>query len=133
LGRGGAAAATGRRTRALYHDTRELLAELMKRWKTGDHLPLDADTDAAAAVVFALVHGLLVCHHLGADVPLPQLVRGLAALSAGITRDWTGAGASGSPDRRPAGRCPAFLRARSGLDATGPRVCVAGRSRPVSS
>ncbi|MEC3976959.1 TetR/AcrR family transcriptional regulator [Amycolatopsis sp. H20-H5] len=72
------------RTRALYHDTRELLATLTARWKTDGHLPADADSDAAAAVVFALMHGLLVCHHLGADVALSELTRGIGALGAGL-------------------------------------------------
>lgn len=72
------------RTRILYHQTLDLLAELTARWKTDGHLPRDADTDATASVIFALMHGLLVCHHLGADVPLPALTRGITALGAGV-------------------------------------------------
>ena len=74
------------RTRAHYHEVRDLLAQLTKRWKTSGYLPPDADSDAAAAVVFALMHGLLVCHHLGADVPLSQLTRGITALGAGLAQ-----------------------------------------------
>jgi AcrR family transcriptional regulator len=83
--------------RARYHEARDLLAQLAKRWKTSGHLPLDADSNAAAAVLFALMHGLLACHHLGADVPLSQLTRGLAALGAGVAPP----GADVAPHRTP--------------------------------
>jgi AcrR family transcriptional regulator len=72
------------RTLAIYHENRKLLASLTKRWKTSGHLPPDADADAVAEVIFALMHGLLVCYHLGVDLPLPQLTQGLAALGTGL-------------------------------------------------
>ncbi|MEU6443307.1 TetR/AcrR family transcriptional regulator [Streptomyces sp. NPDC047046] len=72
------------RTRALYAETQERLAELAVRWKGDGHLPANAEPEAAAAVIFALMHGLIVCHHLADDVSTDALVRGLIALGAGI-------------------------------------------------
>jgi hypothetical protein len=69
---------------ALYQGNLDLLTELTSRWKADGHLPQDADSDAAARIVFALMQGLLVCHHLGTDVSLPDLTRGLTALGAGL-------------------------------------------------
>lgn len=74
------------RMRAVDHEIRDLLTQLTRRWKASGQLPPDADSDAAAAVVFALMQGLLVCHHLGADVPLSELTRGIAALGAGLAQ-----------------------------------------------
>jgi hypothetical protein len=76
LGRGGASPRT--RRPHPHQGNLDLLTELTSRRKADGHLPQDADSDAAARIVFALMHGLLVCHHL------PDLTRGLTALGAGL-------------------------------------------------
>lgn len=72
-------------TRALYAETQAHLAELASRWRDDGHLPASAEPSAAASVIFALMHGLIVCHHLADDVSADVLVRGLSALGAGVT------------------------------------------------
>lgn len=72
------------RTQALYAETCRHLAELARRWQEDGHLSADADPEAAASVIFALMHGLIVCHHLAADVGVDELVRGLSALGSGL-------------------------------------------------
>ena len=70
------------RTQHLYVDTRAHITELATRWQTEGHLPADGDPEATAAAMFTLMHGLIVCHHLVADVPTDQLGRGLTALGS---------------------------------------------------
>ncbi|MFJ5262538.1 TetR/AcrR family transcriptional regulator [Streptomyces sp. NPDC088387] len=76
--------ALSERTRTLYAETRTQLTELASRWKAGGQLAADADPEATAAVVFTLMQGLIVTHHVATDVPTAQLVRGLAALGPAL-------------------------------------------------
>ena len=48
------------------------------------YIPADADTNAVAATLFSLMHGLIVMHHLVDDVGADTLLRGLSALGAAI-------------------------------------------------
>ena len=75
------------RTRALYGEARDHIAELTSRWKADGHLPDDADPQAAASVLFAVMHGLIVCHHLVADVPAEQIGHGLSALASAFSAE----------------------------------------------
>lgn len=72
------------RTRVLYAETHTRITQLATRWRTEGHLAPDADADAAASVLFTLMHGLIVCHHLVADVPFDQLTSGLIALGPAL-------------------------------------------------
>jgi AcrR family transcriptional regulator len=70
------------RVRPLYADTLERIGELVQRWRDNGHLPPDADTEAVAATIFSLMHGLIVMHHLVEDVPADVLLRGVSSLGA---------------------------------------------------
>jgi len=70
------------RTRAFYREARQHLAELARRWTVGGQLPPDADPHAVAAVLLALMPGLIVTHQLVDSVSADTLMRGLAALGA---------------------------------------------------
>jgi hypothetical protein len=48
------------------------------------YIPPHADTNAVAATLFSLIHGLIVMHHLVADVPADVLRNGLSLLGAAI-------------------------------------------------
>jgi AcrR family transcriptional regulator len=68
----------------LYRETRERLCKLAVKWQEVGYLAPAVDPDAAAATVFVLMHGLIVCHHVADDVPADVLARGLAALGTGL-------------------------------------------------
>ncbi|MFD0021679.1 TetR/AcrR family transcriptional regulator [Streptomyces sp. NPDC058382] len=72
------------RTRDRYTETCTRITELATRWQAEGHLSPDSDPEAAAATVFTLMHGLIVCHHLAADVPADQLGHGLTAFGAAL-------------------------------------------------
>jgi AcrR family transcriptional regulator len=74
------------RARTIYTDALGHIDELARRWRTEGHLPPDADTRAAAATLFSLMHGLIVMHHLVDDVPAETLHTGLALLGVGLAR-----------------------------------------------
>ncbi|MET8830417.1 TetR/AcrR family transcriptional regulator [Streptomyces sp. NPDC004610] len=67
-----------------YTAARERLAELAGRWRADGRLSADADPEATAAVLFALMPGLIISHHLVADVTLRQLTAGLTALGTAL-------------------------------------------------
>ncbi|GAA3751944.1 TetR/AcrR family transcriptional regulator [Streptomyces tremellae] len=73
-----------RRTRDLYAATSSRITELATRWQAAGHLPPDSDPEAAAATVFTLMHGLIICHHLAADIPAGQLAHGLSAFGSAL-------------------------------------------------
>lgn len=75
------------RARALYGEARDHIAELTSRWQADGHLPADSDPQAAASVLFAVMHGLIVCHHVVADVSVDELGRGLSALGAAFSAE----------------------------------------------
>jgi AcrR family transcriptional regulator len=70
------------RTRQLYVDALEQIAELARRWRDNGYLPADADTDAVAATLFSIMQGLIVMHHIVDDVPAHALRTGVALLGA---------------------------------------------------
>jgi AcrR family transcriptional regulator len=70
------------RTRQLYVDALEHIAELARRWRDNGYLPAGADTDAVAATLFSIMHGLIVMHHVVDDVPAHALRTGVALLGA---------------------------------------------------
>ncbi|MCL7380556.1 TetR/AcrR family transcriptional regulator [Streptomyces sp. 35G-GA-8] len=72
-------------SREQYTQARERLTELAERWKSEGYLHPDADPAAAASVLFALMPGLIVSHHLITDITLKELTAGLTALGAALT------------------------------------------------
>jgi AcrR family transcriptional regulator len=71
-----------KRTRRLYLDTLDHIAQLAARWRDEGYIPIESDTRAVAATVFSLMHGLIVMHHLVADVSPDALRTGVALLGA---------------------------------------------------
>ena len=71
-----------KRTRRLYLDTLDHIAQLAARWRDDGYIPPDSDTRAVAATVFSLMHGLIVMHHLVADISADALRSGVALLGA---------------------------------------------------
>ena len=49
-----------KRARALYLETLDHIAELAGRWRDEGHIPPNSDTNAVAATLFSLMHGLIV-------------------------------------------------------------------------
>lgn len=72
------------RARELYAETRAHITELTTRWQAEGHLSPHDNPEATATAVFTLMHGLIVCHHLVADVPADELGSGLTALGAAL-------------------------------------------------
>src|SRR4029079_1160942 len=56
------------RARTLYLQTLEHLAALAGRWREKGYIPPNSDTNAVAASLFSLMHGLIVMHNLVDDV-----------------------------------------------------------------
>jgi AcrR family transcriptional regulator len=71
-----------KRTRRLYLDTLDHIAQLAARWRDDGYIPIESDTRAVAATVFSLMHGLIVMHHLVVDVSSDALRTGVALLGA---------------------------------------------------
>jgi AcrR family transcriptional regulator len=78
-----------KRARALYLETLDHIAELARRWRDDGHLPPNSDTNAVAATLFSLMHGLIVMHHLVDDVPSDALRNGLSLLGAAVIGPYT--------------------------------------------
>jgi AcrR family transcriptional regulator len=70
--------------RASYREAQADIIELAARWRDAGYIPADADTNAVAATLFSLMHGLIVMHHLVDDIGADTLLRGLSALGAAI-------------------------------------------------
>jgi len=68
--------------RASYREAQADIAKLAARWRDAGYIPADADTNAVAATLFSLMHGLIVMHHLVDDVGADTLLRGLSPLGA---------------------------------------------------
>lgn len=68
------------RTRQLYVDALEHIAELARRWRDNGYLPPDADTNAVATTLLSTMYGLVVMHHVVDDVPADALRTGVALL-----------------------------------------------------
>ena len=81
--------------RASYRDALDQIAVLTARWRDAGYLPPNSDTNAAAATLFTLMHGLIVMHHLVDDVPADALRNGLSLLGAAVVGPYT------LPARRP--------------------------------
>jgi AcrR family transcriptional regulator len=71
--------------RARYLDTLEHIARLAACWRDAGLIGADADTDAVAATLFSLMHGLIVMHHLVDDVSAEKLLAGVVLLGAATT------------------------------------------------
>ena len=78
-----------KRARALYLETLDHIAALGRRWRDAGHLPPNSDTNAVAATLFSLMHGLIVMHHLVDDVPADALRNGLSLLGAAAIGPYT--------------------------------------------
>ncbi|MDT5127724.1 MAG: hypothetical protein QOH54_3368, partial [Mycobacterium sp.] len=65
------------------------IAELAGRWRDEGHIPPNSDTNAVAATLFSLMHGLIVMHHLVDDVPADALRNGLSLLGAAVVGPYT--------------------------------------------
>jgi AcrR family transcriptional regulator len=78
-----------KRARTLYLETLDHIAELARRWRDDGHLPPSSDTNAVAATLFSLMHGLIVMHHLVDDVPADALRNGLSLLGAAVIGPYT--------------------------------------------
>jgi AcrR family transcriptional regulator len=70
--------------RASYREAQADIIELAARWRDAGYIPADADTDAVAATLFSLMHGLIVMHHIVDDVGADTLLRGLSPLGAAV-------------------------------------------------
>jgi AcrR family transcriptional regulator len=71
-----------KQTRGLYLDTLDHIAQLAARWRDDGYIPIESDTRAVAATVFSLMHGLIVMHHLVADISPDALRTGVSLLGA---------------------------------------------------
>jgi AcrR family transcriptional regulator len=78
-----------KRARALYLQTLDHIAELAGRWRDEGYIPPNSDTNAVAATLFSLMHGLIVMHHLVDDVPADALRNGLSLLGAAVVGPYT--------------------------------------------
>jgi hypothetical protein len=70
----------------LYGEALDHLTALTSRWRRDGHLPPDAEPRTLAAALFTAMHGLIVMHHLVADLPADELGRGVATLGAALYR-----------------------------------------------
>jgi BetI-type transcriptional repressor, C-terminal len=73
-----------KRARTMYRRAQDSIAELAARWRARGDIPADADTDAVAATLFSLMHGLIVMHHLVDDVSVADLQSGLVVLGEAL-------------------------------------------------
>jgi AcrR family transcriptional regulator len=78
-----------KRARGLYLQTLDHIAELAGRWRDNGYIPPNSDTNAVAATLFSLMHGLIVMHHLVDDVPPDALRNGLSLLGAAVVGPYT--------------------------------------------
>jgi AcrR family transcriptional regulator len=74
------------RARVLYLETLDHIAELAGRWRENGYLPAYSDTNAVAATLFSMMHGLIVMHHLVRDVPAAELREGIYLLGNAVSR-----------------------------------------------
>ena len=79
--------ALNKRTRRLYLDTLDHIAQLAARWRDDGYIPADSDTRAVAATVFSLMHGLIVMHHLVTDISADALLSGIGLLGIATDRN----------------------------------------------
>jgi AcrR family transcriptional regulator len=75
--------------RASYRDALDQIAVLTGRWRGEGYIPPNADTNAVAATLFTVMHGLIVMHHLVVDVPADVLRNGLSLLGAAVVGPYT--------------------------------------------
>ena len=78
-----------KRARGLYLQTLDHIVELAGRWRDEGYIPPNSDTNAVAATLFSLMHGLIVMHHLVDDVPSDALRNGLSLLGAAVVGPYT--------------------------------------------
>ena len=77
------------RVRALHLETLYRIGELAGQWRGEGYIPPNADTNAVAANVFSLMHGLIVMHHIVDGVPADALRKGLSLLGAAVVGPYT--------------------------------------------
>jgi AcrR family transcriptional regulator len=73
------------RSRELYLQARDQLTLLARRWQRDGLLAEDADPRAVATVLFTLLPGLIVSHHLVESVPFEVLSQGIPDLARALT------------------------------------------------
>ena len=73
----------------MYLETLYHIGELAGRWRHEGYIPPNADTNAVAATLFSLMHGLIVMHHIVDDVPADALRKGLSLLGAAVIGPYT--------------------------------------------
>ena len=73
----------------MYLETLYHIGELAGRWRHEGYIPPNADTNAVAATLFSLMHGLIVMHHIVDDVPTDALRKGLSLLGAAVVGPYT--------------------------------------------
>ncbi|HEX4356190.1 MAG TPA: TetR/AcrR family transcriptional regulator [Pseudonocardia sp.] len=71
-------------TRARYLEAREQLTLLAERWQRDGLLAGDADPRATATVLFTLMPGLIVSHHLVESIPVEVLSQGIPDLARAL-------------------------------------------------
>ncbi|MDT5117443.1 MAG: hypothetical protein QOE30_3182 [Mycobacterium sp.] len=64
-----------------YTEVRARLTTLAKKWQSHDRPLSKTDADAAASVLFALMPGLIVAHHLSKPLTAKQLLAGIDVLA----------------------------------------------------
>jgi len=74
------------RARVLYLETLDHIAELAGRWRDNAYVPAYSDTNAIAATLLSMMHGLIVMHHLVRDVPAAELREGAFLLGNAVSR-----------------------------------------------
>lgn len=72
-------------TRQRYLEAREQLTLLAKRWQRDGYLAEDSDPGATATVLFLLLPGLIVSHHLVDSIPFEVLNQGIPDLARALT------------------------------------------------
>lgn len=71
-------------TKARYLEARDQLALLAERWRRDGLLAEDADPRATATVLFTLMPGLIVSHHLVESIPFEVLSQGIPDLARAL-------------------------------------------------
>jgi hypothetical protein len=78
-----------KRARALHLENPDHIDELAGWWRDEGYIPPNADTNAVAANLFSLMHGLIVMHHLVNDATADALRNALSLLGAAVIGRYT--------------------------------------------
>ena len=74
------------RARSLYLEALDHIAELVGRWRDNGYVPAYSDTNAIAATLFSVMHGLIVMHHIVRGIPAEELREGIYLLGNAVAR-----------------------------------------------